>query len=153
MEETMPPEQSYISENAAERERLRALVNRLSDQQLGQPLEAGWTVSAVLAHLAFWDQRALILIEKWKKEGVGPSPMDTDVVNEATRGLCLAIPPRTAANIAFSTALALDQTIDGLSPEMVKEIETIGTTARLDRARHRRLHLDQIKTALGIEAG
>jgi hypothetical protein len=152
MEETMHLDQSYISENAAEREELKALVNRLSDQQLGQPLEAGWTVSAVLAHLAFWDQRALLLIEKWQKEGVGPSPMDTDIVNEATRGLCLAIPPRTAADIALSAASAIDQAIERLSPEMVKEIETIGTTARLNRARHRRTHLDQIKTALGIEA-
>ena len=148
----MPPEQSYIAENAAAREQLKALVNRLSDQQLGHTLEAGWIVSAVLAHLAFWDQRALILIEKWKKEGVGPSPMDTDIVNEATRGLCLAIPPRTAADLALSAASAIDQAIEQPSPEMVKEIETIGTTARLDRARHRRLHLDQIKTALGIEA-
>jgi hypothetical protein len=36
---------------------------------------------------------------------------------------------------------------------MVNDIETIGTTVRMDRARHRRLHLDQIVTALGIEAG
>ncbi len=148
----MPLDRSYISENAAEREQLKALVSRLSDRQLGQPLEAGWTVSAVLAHLAFWDRRALILIEKWKKEGVGPSPMDTDIVNETTRGLCLAIPPRAAADLALSAASAIDQAIEQLSPEMVKEIETVGTTVRLDRARHRRTHLDQIMAALGIEA-
>jgi hypothetical protein len=148
----MPLDRSYISENAAGREQLKALVNRLSDQQLGHPLEAGWTVSAVLAHLAFWDQRALILIEKWKKEGVGPSSMDTDIVNEATRGLCLAIPPRAAADLALSAASAIDQAIEQLSPEMIKEIETTATTVRLDRAHHRHTHLEEIKTALGIEA-
>ncbi len=148
----MSPDQSYVSENAAGREQLKALVNRLSDQQLGRSLEAGWTVSAVLAHLAFWDRRALILIEKWKNEGVGPSPMDTDIVNEATRGLCLAIPARAAADLALSAAAAIDQAIEQLSPEMVKDIETIGTTARLDRAHHRHVHLDQIKAALSIEA-
>jgi hypothetical protein len=153
MEDPMPLDQSYISENAAAREQLAALANRLSDQQLGHPLEAGWTVSAALAHLAFWDQRALLLIEKWKKEGVGPSPIDVDIVNEVVRGLCLAIPPRAAADLALSAATAIDQAIEHLSPEMVKDLETIGTTVRLDRARHRRLHLDQIKTALGIEAG
>ena len=148
----MPLDQSYALENAAGREQLKALVNRLSDQQLGHPLEAGWTASAVLAHLAFWDRRALILIEKWKKEGVGPSPMDTDIVNEATRGLCLAVPPRAAADLALSAATAIDQAIEQISPEMVKEIETIGTTVRLDRAHHRRTHLEQIKAALSIEA-
>ncbi len=149
----MPLDQSYISENAAARERLAALVSKLSDQQLSHPLEAGWTVSAVLAHLAFWDRRALILIEKWKQEGVGPSATDIDVVNEATRGLCLAIPPRVAADLALSAAAAIDHAIEQLSPEMIKEMETIATTVRLDRARHRRTHLDQIVAALGIEAG
>jgi len=148
----MPLDQPYIAQNAAGREQLKALVNRLSDQQLGHPLEAGWTVSAVLAHLAFWDQRALLLIEKWQKEGVGPSSMDTDIVNEATRRLCLAIPPRTAADIALSAAAAIDQAIERLSPEMLKEIETTATTVRLDRAHHRREHIEEIKTALGIEA-
>ncbi len=148
----MSLDQSYISENAAARERLAALVNRLNDQQLGHPLEAGWTVSAALAHLAFWDQRALILIEKWQKEGVGPSPIDVDIVNEVVRGLCLAIPPRAAANMALSAATAIDQAIERLSPEMIKEIETIGTTVHLNRVHHRRAHLDQIRAALGIEA-
>ena len=148
----MSSDQSYISENAAEREHLRALVNKLSDEELSQPLEAGWTVSAVLAHLAFWDQRALLLIEKWKKEGVGPSLTDVDIVNEATRGLCLAIPPRATAEMALSAASAIDQTIEQLTPEMVEAIETVGKTVRLNRARHRQLHLDQIKSALGMEA-
>jgi hypothetical protein len=151
MEAPMPLDRPYIAENAAAREHLAALAAKLSDQQLSQPLEAGWTVSAVLAHLAFWDQRALILIEKWKKEGVGPSARDVDVVNEATRRLCLAIPPCAAVDLALSAAMAIDQVIEQLSPEMVKEMETIGTTVRLDRARHRRTHLDQIRAALDIE--
>jgi hypothetical protein len=95
----------------------------------------------------------LLLIEKWKKEGVGPSPIDVDMVNEVVRGLCLAIPPRAAADLAPSATTAIDRAIEHLSPEMINEIQTIGTTVRLDRARHRRQHLDQIKTALGIEAG
>ena len=146
----MITDKSYISENAIEREHLEVLVNRLSDEDLGHPLEAGWTVSAVLAHLAFWDQRALILIEKWKKDGIGPSPIDTDVVNEATRGPCLAIPPRTAAEIALSSASAIDQAIEQLNPEMAAEIEATGKTVHLNRADHRRAHLGQIQGVLGM---
>jgi hypothetical protein len=113
-------------------------------------MEAGWTVSAVLTHLAFWDNRALLLIEKWQKDGIGPSPMDTDLVNEATRIFLLAIPPRKAAEIALMSATAIDRAIEQLSPEMSTAIETIGKTVHLNRAEHRRLHLGEIEKALGI---
>ena len=146
----MASDQSYISENAAEREHLKSLANRLTDEELARPLDAGWTVSAVLAHLAFWDQRALVLIKKWEKDGIGPSPTDTDVVNEATRLHCLAIPPRAAAELAISCAQNIDQVIERIGPDMAADIERIGKTVRLDRAHHRRDHLGQIEKALGI---
>ena len=146
----MALDQSYTLENAAEREHLRSLANRLTDEELARPLDAGWTVSAVLAHLAFWDHRALVLIEKWGKEGIGPSPMDTDIVSEATRLLCLAIPPRAAAELAISCAQNIDQALERISPAMAADMERIGETVRLNRADHRRNHLGQIEKALGI---
>ena len=141
---------SYIRENTLEREHLEALINRLSDEQLGHPLEAGWTVSAVLAHLAFWDQRASVLLAKWKKEGIGPSPLDVDVVNEALRIHCLAIPSRTAAEMAVYCARAIDKEIEQLGAELAAEVDAKGKTVRLNRAQHRREHLSQIEAALGI---
>src|SRR5882672_2875973 len=60
----MSVDRSYIARNETERTRLRALVARLSDTDLARPLPAGWTVAGVLAHLAFWDQRALALLER-----------------------------------------------------------------------------------------
>jgi hypothetical protein len=50
---------AYTRENTAEREHLIALANRLTDEQLSRTVEAGWTVAGILAHLAFWDQRAV----------------------------------------------------------------------------------------------
>ena len=147
----MALDRACVSENAAELEHLQALVRRLTDEQLARQLEAGWTVSAVLAHLAFWDQRALVLLDKWAKEGIGPSPVDTDVVNEVTRLLCLAIPPRAAAELAVECARQIDQAIERLSPERVADIESIGTTVRLNRAHHRRDHLGEIEKALGLD--
>ena len=147
----MTLDQSYLSENAAEYEHLKSLVSRVTDKELGCPLEAGWTVSAVLAHLAFWDQRALVLLDKWGKEGIGPSPIDADVVNEVTRPLCLAIPPRAAAELAVSSAQQIDQAIERMSTEMAAQVESIGQTVRLNRAHHRRDHLSQIEKALGID--
>lgn len=137
-----------IKDNASENDHLRKLVERLSDQALRTSMPAGWTVSAVLAHLAFWDQRAITLIEKWKKEGISASPIDADVVNEVTRRLCLAIEPRQAAQLAIALADEIDQVIIDLDPEMVKAISTKGVTVRLNRADHRRTHLVEIEKAL-----
>jgi hypothetical protein len=102
----------------------------------------------VLAHLAFWDLRAFTLIEKWKDEGVGSSAIDVDVVNEATRILCLAIPPGKAAELAVSIADEIDQLIADLNPEIVEAILILGTTVKLNRADHRRTHLGEIEKAL-----
>jgi len=137
-----------IRDNARENAHLRQLVEGLLDEDLRLPMEAGWTVSAVLAHLAFWDQRAITLIGKWKVEGVGPSAMDTDVVNEATRPLCLSIPPPQATTLAIAVADKLDKIIAGLTPEMVEAILAKGTTVKLRRADHRRAHLGEIEKAL-----
>jgi 7-keto-8-aminopelargonate synthetase-like enzyme len=137
-----------IKDNASENDHLRKLVKRLSDEALRTPLAAGWTVSAVLAHLAFWDQRAITLIEKWKKEGISASPIDVDVVNEATRRLCLAIEPRKAAQLAITLANEIDQVIMDLNPEMVEAILTKGIPVKLNRADHRRTHLGEIEKAL-----
>jgi PAS domain-containing protein len=145
----MTSEPAFISENTAEREHLAAFLNQLTEAELAHPMEAGWTVSAVLTHLAFWDYRALILIEKWKKDGIGPSPIDTDLVNEATRPLCLAVPPRAAVEMVLASAQMIDQAIAELSPEMVVAIDTNGKTVRLNRALHRRTHIEEIKKALG----
>ena len=140
--------EEMIDDNATEYAHLRELVERLTDDDLGIPLEAGWTVSAVLAHLAFWDQRAITLIGKWKKDGVGPSPIDTDIVNEATRRLCLAIQPRKAADLAVALAGEVDKTIADLTPDMVEAIQTKGSTVKLRRADHRRTHIGEIEKAL-----
>jgi sulfur carrier protein ThiS len=44
------------------RERLRALVNRMTDKDLERRIDGDWTVAALLAHLAFWDYRVLVLL-------------------------------------------------------------------------------------------
>jgi hypothetical protein len=137
-------------ENTVEREHLASLINRLTDDELNHPLEAGWTVSGVLAHLAFWDLRARILLRKWQKEGIRPSPIDVDIVNEATRELCVAISPRIAAQMAISAAEALDREIERLDPAMLSDVETKGKTVLLNRATHRREHLSKIERALGM---
>ncbi len=64
------------------------------------------------------------------------------------RGHCLAIPPRTAAQMAVAYAAAIDQAIDQLDPGLLARVETDGKTVHLDRAAHRCAHLDEIEWAL-----
>jgi hypothetical protein len=141
--------QSIIRENQQEHERLERLVKGLSDEDLSRPVGAGWTAAAMLAHLAFWDARAILLIEKWKRGGIGPSPADTDIINDAVRELCRAIPPRAAAGLAVQKSLEVNRAIESLAPEMMEQIQTIGTAVHLARFEHKRMHLEEIERILG----
>ena len=67
----MSVDRSYIAENKTQLTRLQALLAGRSDAELARPTTAGWTVAAVLGHLAFWDQRALILLEQLGEDGRG----------------------------------------------------------------------------------
>src|SRR5262249_30117056 len=72
----MAADRSYVTKNREQLDRLRALVDKLSDQELAKPMEAGWTVAAVLAHLAFWDYRIVTLLDRWNAGGTPPSSID-----------------------------------------------------------------------------
>jgi hypothetical protein len=139
----------FVTENAKGRERLRNLVDKITDAELALALNAeGWTVAVALAHIAFWDERRLVLIRKWKKEGVTPSPIDTDIVNDALVPLLSAIPPRKAANLSILTAEALDRELEEASPKLIAAIDALGDIHALDRSIHRNMHLDEIEALL-----
>lgn len=147
-------DRAYVTENNRERARLRALVDRLSDRDLSRPLEAGWTVAAVLAHLAFWDQRILTLIERWEKDGLQSVPRaieakDVDWINDSAKALCLALAPRDAARLAVATADAVDRRVQALSEQHMAANAAAGNPISLFRSEHRREHIDEIEHALG----
>ena len=135
----------FVAENTKERERLSALVGRLTDEKLSLPLGDDWTIAVTLAHLSFWDQRSLFLVRKWKKSGVvEPSPIDIDITNDSLLSLWLALPPRTAANLAVSSAEEIDRELEEASSDLITKIESLGEKFRLYRSIHRKLHVDQI---------
>lgn len=150
----MAVDRSYVEENNAQRGRLRALVERLSDAELARPMSAGWTVAAVLGHVAFWDQRVLVLVERWEREGSKALPPaiprgEVDWINDSAKALCLALPPRAAARLALSVAEACDQKVAALPDDRVAANAAAGHPLNLRRAEHRREHLDEIERALG----
>src|SRR5215831_9478324 len=100
----MSDDRAYVEQNARVLERLRALVARLSDDDLRSPVNEHWTVAGVLGHIAFWDGRALALAGKLER-GVPFSEGDTEAgdvswINDASRALIHAIAPREAAELA-----------------------------------------------------
>lgn len=148
----MPVDRSYVAENDKERERLRVLVRRLGDQDLARPVGAGWTVAGVLAHVAFWDQRIVVLLDEWERRGASwtPPPEDArevDWINDAAKPLCLALPPRGAAELALSVAETADRRVAAASDAIVEANARAGAL-NLWRAEHRREHLDEIERML-----
>ncbi|MGZ8571279.1 MAG: DinB family protein, partial [Actinomycetota bacterium] len=73
----MSEDRSYIEENMRERERLRALVDRLDEDVLRAAVNPHWTVAAVFGHIAFWDARVLALADKLER-GVPFAPSDSE---------------------------------------------------------------------------
>src|SRR5262245_10102478 len=146
-------DRSIVAKNDAERKRLRALVDRLTDAELAHPMPAGWTVAGVLGHLAFWDQRIVALVDRWRQAGASAAlqpvnSADIDWVNDAAKPLLLGLPPRRAAELAVAIADAADGKIESLPDAFVSANAAAGNPVNLVRAEHRREHLDEIEAAL-----
>ncbi len=150
----MPSDHDHVAQNDAERERLRSLVTRLSDEELKRQMPAGWTVASVLAHVGFWDARALYWLDIWER-GAEPTtpdyenPDDVVWINESAKPLCLALPPRAAAQLALRLAEETDRKVAALSDETLSKAQAMGGAPfNLTRAEHRKEHLDDIVRAL-----
>ena len=137
----------YVDQNREQLERLRRLVERLSDDDLMSVLPDGWTVSDALSHLAFYDRRAQILLERFAREGVFASPYDYETINAALPHLTRRIPPREVAAEALAAAEAADRAAAATPQALVGEIRRLNQV-KLERAEHRRNHLDDIEAAL-----
>jgi len=149
----MAVDRSHNALNDTQRARLEAFVSGQSDADLQRPLPAGWTVAGVLAHIAFWDQRAFLLLDDWEKTGKTPKALDEapgaiDWVNDASKPMFLAMPPRRAAELAVSIARATDAKVAGLRDELIEKNKAAGTPVSLDRAAHRMEHLDEMESVL-----
>jgi hypothetical protein len=147
----MPADRAYVEQNTRERERLRALVARLTDDDLRRPVTDRWTVADMLGHLAFWDARALSLAEKLEA-GVPFSPADhepadVDPVNAAVHALVRALPLRQVAELTLRLAEETDRRVATLKPQRLWP-EDRGCPLNPLRASHRAEHLDHIEAAL-----
>lgn len=147
----MPYDSKLIQENDASRAALRELLGKLSGTQYATSLEGDWTVGSTLAHVALFDHRALLILERWEREGVAPSPNDVDIINAAVLPFLLVVPPADVASKVTEFADALDAKLAGLPDTVLDQFETTGGKPfNLSRAKHRNEHIEQITRALGL---
>jgi Mycothiol maleylpyruvate isomerase N-terminal domain len=143
-------DRSYIEANRASLDRMRAFVEGASDDDLRTVMPAGWTVGAVLGHLAFWDERVTVILDMLER-GVKPSPYDeeaVDWINDTVKRFLLAMQPRALAEMSLEIAAATDDRLAGLSDERLAEVTQLWCTQ--ERWRDRTEHLDEIDQALAV---
>jgi hypothetical protein len=144
-------DRSFVAANARELERMRALVSRLSDRQLGEMVNEYWSVAGVLGHTAFWDGRALYLAGKLQRgeplRATEDEPEDADWINDSSRPLIHAIGPRALAELAVSIAVETDELLASLSDELLAGLDETSPLNPV-RADHRGEHLDEIEAAI-----
>jgi hypothetical protein len=74
---------------------------------------------------------------------------DVDWINDAAKPLCLALAPRRAADLAVAIAEEVDGKVAALSDDFITRNAAAGGPVNLDRAEHRREHLQEIDQHLG----
>ena len=142
-----------MAANDEQRERLAAIVQRLTAEDYAREMMPGWSIGALLAHLAFWDR---LVIERWTSaidEGVtvpvSLSEVLTDLLNAASLAQWSAMPGPLAGREAIAAAAAVDAYVEGLEEARIAAAEEAGLGRLIDRSRHRAEHLDAIEAALG----
>lgn len=147
----MTIDRSYKAVNEAQLRRLQDLVEGLDDEGLSNPMDAGWTVGSVLLHMAFWDYRIVTMLVTWGPDGGGDPPTyeqaAADWINDATKPIFLATPPRVAARIALDAAEAADRAVAGMSDDLLAKNEAMGGFINPFRSEHRQEHLDELERA------
>ena len=140
----------YNERNRRQTRRLKDL-RRLSDDDLRRPVGEHWTVGIALAHIQYWDGRAVGALDAWRRQGL-PLTLWINgeaVVNDVRLPLWRELAPREALEQAIKTAEVLDHMVGDLSSTEA----TVVSSQRyrvLDRSIHRSEHLDEVDTALDI---
>jgi len=142
-----PLDPTYKEQNRKSRERIRALAERLTDEEMQTKVGEHWTVGIVFAHIAWWDRRVMYVLDMTEKDGKLFIPEIDIFVNDLSLPLWAAVPPREAARIAIETSETLDKRLEEYSPSLLEEIYNYNKRWVV-RALHRNEHLDEADAAL-----
>ena len=140
----------WISENEAERLRLKTLVAALSNDEMARSIGQGWTVGVGLAHLAFYDRLTLGKFEEWERTGLVkmlPVGSYDQGINDGMLPWWRNIAPAQVRHEVVAAAQAADNEAKDLPDTLVEAIFAVRPRT-LFRATHRREHLDEIEELL-----
>jgi hypothetical protein len=141
----------YVRENQRSRERMRALVATLTDEDLARPVNDEWTAAASLAHVAFWDARVTFLIRKLQAgqpfTDDDEEPDDVSWINDSARPLLHAIDPRRAAEVALEIAEQTDALVADAPAERMYPSDP-NSLINAFRSQHRDEHVAEIEAAV-----
>ncbi len=143
----MAADLSFIQLNRASTERIRALVKRVNEKDMQRAVGEHWTVAIALVHIAFWDRRALFVLDATQRAGKFVDVQPDIVVNDISVPMWGAVPPREAARLAIDTADELDKRLEAY-PEGLREEIYRNNKRYVIRALHRNEHLDEVDKAL-----
>ena len=150
-------DRSFVARNAASRQRLASLVERLRDEDMSLLTEeGGWTVAQALAHMAFWDRSTAA---RWRvaqtADGSHPDPFQIpyallDGLNPPLAEMVGAWSGRLGVAVgreALDAAQAVDAVIESLA-DSLPDSTISGKPNLVGRWRHREAHIAQLETAL-----
>jgi hypothetical protein len=139
-----------VRKNAESRDRLLALVEHLDEQALNRQVEEEWTVAALLAHVAFWDQICVVRWDAYESGGSLADVPDTliEFINAANLPTWRALSGRAAVDVLRQAMEETDARIAGLPDAAVQDAMSGGFTYMVDRTGHRNEHAAQLTTFL-----
>lgn len=144
-------DRGHIQRNDASRERLRTLLERLSDDDLRRRV-GDWTVAMSLAHIGFWDRlthlRWVETVASGRDLPASIGSPQTDLVNDTNLDLwaeALDIPG--IRSFVLKAAADLDAHVATLPDALVEAAQGADLGRHLDRSRHRDGHLEPIEAA------
>lgn len=144
-------DRSYVERNHAAAERLERTLAGIAPDEAGALADGGWTVSALLAHLAFWDRYVLV---RWQARQPGAlMPLDVpghvaDLVNDAAMPGWAHLPWSDVQELVRRAAADTDAFVAGLPDDVIAAVTTEGRPRLVDRSLHRAEHLDMIDRAI-----
>jgi hypothetical protein len=135
-----------VGANVAARERLEALMHRLTAPDFGRSLGGGWTVTTALAHLAFWDFRQAEALAHYTR--TGEILAEDKAVNPALELVAAGMDAGAAARLAVEAANRLDDAVASLDAEAFAALDGGDHAYMVRRGDHRDEHIAQIEAAL-----
>ena len=143
---------TMFQSNRKSTERMQQLIQGLSEAELSRITASHWTIAVTLAHLAFWDQRVIHVLESAERNEEWDVPYLDAQINDILPPFLAAIPPADAAALTLHTAGKLDEMLEECPAELLAQVLEINHRL-VERSLHRNTHLDEIESTLKSPRG